>query len=283
MRVNDALVQLLDELLEELPAADATADEEHARRELAALPVALRAQGDSFATRRGELQRVAAIRAAANRRPQELVAILRRDFLDGGSARPLVRLLIGSDEAAVAAIFCRLALARQSCRDRRAIEDLLASTGQPPDGWSDALVRFAGAPSVEAWDELHRFTPSDVYYDRVRHALHVLDQLGVDPEILFHCATRDGTTPDAIALVESGRVSPETVAARGEGSPAVAMWQALAAVAAAARNDRLAVVRYLRAAWRCPDSTGLVEALTLDIRRAADAEVLDLLDSSGVP
>jgi hypothetical protein len=102
------------------------------------------------------------------------------------------------DEAPFAATVARLALAAPDCADREALEQLLVSAGRPPAEWDDALADFARSPSVEAWDELHRFTPPDVYYDRVRDALRVLRSLGVDPGLLFQLATHRGTVPDAI-------------------------------------------------------------------------------------
>jgi hypothetical protein len=274
---------LLDELLAAFSQKDVIAGEEAARRELARLPVPLRSGDDPAADRRRELQRIAALLAAADGRPQELVVVLLRDYRDGASAHPLVMLLIATDQAPFAATVAYLALASPDCRDRDALEELLTACGRPPDQWSEALVDLARSPSVEAWDELQRFTPDDVYYDRARNALRVLRGLGVDPVLLFHIATRYGTTPDAIELVETGLVPPEVVAARGNESPAASMWLALAAVAAQARSDRLGVVRYLRDAWRAPYDYGLVKSLTLQVRESADPELQGLLDAAEVP
>jgi hypothetical protein len=248
--MDDRLSALLDELGAELPGEDVAAGEAQARRELAALPLPLRPQDDAAAGRRRDLQRVAAILAARDGRTQELAGVLLRDVLDGRSARPLVTLLVATGEAAFASTIARLALASPDCRDRDAIERLLAAAARPPDGWSEALFELARSPSIEAWDELQRFTPGDVFYDRARSSLRVLKAAGVDPILLFRFATRHGTTPDAIELIETGLVPPEAVAAR---------------------------------AWRAPDEYGLVEATTRQIREGADSELQGLLDAAGVP
>lgn len=281
--MDEALLRIMDELVASLPKQDVEGGEEDVRRKLAGLPVPLRPQDDPVPDRRRELQRVAAVLAARAGRTQELVGVLMRDLRDGASARPLVALLLATGEPAFAATIARLALTSSDCQDRVALEELLSAAGRPPDGWSEALVEFARSPSVDGWDELMRFTPLDVYYDRVRHALRLLRGHGVDPVLLFRLATRHGTTPDAVELVETGLVPPDAVASRGEGSPAAPMWFALAAVAAQARRDRFAVARHLREAWNAPDIYGMVESLTMKIRERADDELLRLLDDAGVP
>lgn len=281
--MDDAVLLLVDGLIRELPEPDVLAGEERARRELARLPVPLRPDCDPAARRRRELQRIVACLAARSGRTRELVGVLMRDFNAGASARPLVELLILLAEPAFAATVARLALAAPNCSDREEIERLLASTGKAPDGWSEALLEFARSPSVEAWDDLQRFTPDDVYYDRVRNALRVLRGFGVDPALLFQISTRHGTTPDAIELIETGQVPPELVEARGKGSPAAATWLALAAVAAHARGEYSAVAHYLRAARRAPGPTALVEALTQRIHDDPDPELRQHLDAKRVP
>jgi hypothetical protein len=281
--MNEALLRLLDELVASVPKQDVDGGEEGVRRELAGLPVPLRPKDDAAPDRRRELQRVAAVLAARAGRTQELLGVLMRDFRDGASARPLVALLLATGEPAFAATIARLALTSSDCQDRDALEELLAAAGRPPDGWSEALVEFARSPSVEGWDELMRFTPPDVYYDRIRNALRLLRGHGVDPVLLFRLATRHGTTPDAMEVVEPGLVPPDVVASRGEGSPAASMGSALAAVAAQVRGDRFAIARHLREAWNAPDRHGMVESLTMEIRERADGELLRFLDAAGVP
>jgi hypothetical protein len=89
--MDDAVLLLVNQLIAELPDDDVVAGEDRARRELAGLPVPLRADCDPVASRRRELERVAACLAAKSGRPQELIGVLIRD--DGASAR-LVALLI---------------------------------------------------------------------------------------------------------------------------------------------------------------------------------------------
>ncbi len=124
-----------------------------------------------------------------------------------------------------AAVLGRYALAREPCIDGARIRAALNSLGSPPDGWHEAVLAFAQAPSVEAWDELLLFTPHDALYHRTRSALQALIRLGVDGDVLFRCATRHGTTPDAIQLIECGLVDPDTVVRRAEHAPHTARGQ----------------------------------------------------------
>ena len=75
-------------------------------------------------------------------------------------------------------------------------------------------TRFAENPSLEAWRELMRFVPEDLFYQRHRNSIRYLRKRGVDPNVLFLCACHHGMTPDAIALVEEGLVRVDTILAR---------------------------------------------------------------------
>jgi len=276
----DSALRFLNELLAEVPSSDIAAGEQQARRELSLLPTALRRGDDPLAKRRWQLRRVAAVIAAKSGRTEELVTLLMREFRDGASAQPLVQFLLELGNAQRAAIFARLALASETCRDRTALEALLERAGQPPKGWTDALLEFARAPSMEAWNALHEFTPPEVYYNRIRNSLRLLRTIGVDPSLLFRLATLHGTIPDAIELVESGEVSSHVVAERALGSPAAAMWLVLAAEAAAAQGDHLAVLRHLRDARCKPCGHETVAAMMPDVLEHADAELRRLLTSN---
>jgi hypothetical protein len=171
------------------------------------------------------------------------------------------------------------------CQDRETLEELLQRTGTPPHGWEDAVAAFHRNPTAENWDSLMYFTPLHLLYQRTRNTLRVLRRLGTDPNVLFMCATRHGTVPDAFELVQSGDVAPETVLKRALEAPpgAQAMWLGLAAEAAFARGDLLGVVRLLkRACAETVDCMGPDMSITA-IRAAANNELHEMMDSVGIP
>ena len=215
---------------------------------------------------------------------QELEA-LRAAWTDGGSAQPLIEALLRRGRMDEAAVMARLLLGQEDCQDREWFERALARTGQPPPGWSEALTAFASAPSIEAWDALMRFTPARAFYHRVRHAVRYLQQLGTDPNILFRCATRVGTTPDGIALAQSGAVHPDTIVARAMEAPALAraFWFGLAAEAACVRGDDLSTMRLLKRAYAGPTCALEPKISAMMIRQRASAQLHEMLDRAGIP
>src|SRR5437762_11539264 len=107
---------------------------------------------------------------------------------------------------------------RPGCDEREALLDVIGEVANTSDEWVEALREFARAPSEERWDELFRFAPEEVFYQRLRHTIATLTALGCEGNILFRCATKDGMTSDAFDLARSGIVDPATIAARGNGS-----------------------------------------------------------------
>jgi hypothetical protein len=90
-------------------------------------------------------------------------------------------------------------------------------------------------------------------------------------------------TSDIFDLVASGSVDPETIEARGDGSPARPLWLGLAAQAAHARGDRWSTLRYLREASQSGQSSYFAWASINEIRETADEELNEELDRLGVP
>src|SRR5207244_6806491 len=113
------------------------------------------------------------------------------------------------------------------------------------DEWRAQLAAMARDPSVERFEELMRFVPPELIYQRLRNAIRKLKKLGVDANLLFHCATNIGMTPEAIELVEEGLVAPETILARARQSAARATYLGLAAEATYLRGDLVSTIRYL--------------------------------------
>jgi hypothetical protein len=258
-----------------------------ARTALAGSPLVLRgAVDDPRARRRRRLQIVAAAAAARRGERDALIALHWSALRDRrGSALPLMRLLVEADRPEQAAVLARWVLASPDCEDRDAIQALLRGLGRPPDGWDDAVAAFAARPSVEAWERLMTFCPPDVFYQRARNTLQALVGLGVDGDVLFRCATRYGTTPEAIELVDRGLVDPETCVRRGDEGTTEArgLWLGLAAQAAFARGDRFGTVRLLREAYRVADPAFPPIGSMLSIREQADDALREMLDRAGVP
>lgn len=205
-------------------------------------------------------------------------------WLAGGSALPLVESLFTDGQSDEAAACARFALADPECKDRDRIEEIVKRIASPPDGWTEAVLRFSNDPSLDAWERMMRFTPPDMIYQRLRYTIALLQRLGTDPGTVFRCATHFGTTPDAIGLVESGAVDPEVVAQRaGEAPMAAGIWLGLAAQAAFARGDAFGVVRYLQKAYERADPSYPPDLSAMRIREEADDELHEMLDKIGVP
>jgi hypothetical protein len=237
------------------------------------------------ARRHRTLGRLQAWTDAFDGHPEELLAIARREWLKGGSHARYLRLLLEFGRAAQAVSTARALLAHEDCSDRAELEALIAQAARPPGGWDEAVAAFARDPSIDGWDRLLRFTPDDVYDQRVRYTLRLLRELEVDPDTLFRCATHVGVTPEAIELVDRGEVSPALVLERAGRSSAETrpLWLGLAARAACVRGDRFTTVRLLREAVA---AAGSADVLTLDVRFVrdhGDDELQHLLDRAGLP
>jgi len=208
---------------------------------------------------------------------------LQQQWLDGGSALPLVRLLVARGESDQAAAIARLVLGRDDCADADEIEQCLEAIDEAPEEWREQLAAMAADPSVERFEELMRFVPIELTYQRLRNAIRRLKKLGVDPNLLFQCATNMGLTPEAIELVEEGLVTPETILARARGSAARTTYVGLAAEATYLRGDLVSTIRYLREAVQ--HETELCTALPhiYFVREQASPEVNAILDRAGIP
>lgn len=257
-----------------------------ARAALAELPVpiSVSARGEALDRRRAVLRLLG--RLLARRGDYEtLIQAEREAWLRGGSHVDYVSVLRDAGRSEEAAILARTLLAKKGCTERGELEDFLKSLSSPPSGWEEAVVDLADDPSTERWEALWRFTPEDVYFERVRYTLLLLRRMGVDPNRLFELATWQGVVPDAIELVESGTVSPRTVELRADRAPDAArgIWLGLAARAALVRGDRFGTVRLLKAAFDTHDPE-FPPTIDLEFIRAhADDELQSMLDRAGLP
>ncbi len=205
-------------------------------------------------------------------------------WLNGGSALPVVTLLLSRDAKVQAAAVARLALARPDCPDAGELEVALAKVAAAPPGWGEALTGFASAPSPEAWRELMRFVPPEYIYQRTRDAIRRLRKLGVDGDSLFRCASEFGLTPDLIGLVEDGCVAVETIIERAERSgDARTNYIGLAAEAAFLSGDMLGTVRLLRESIVHENEWCCALPHVFFIRERASSDQKDLLDRAGIP
>ena len=198
-----------------------------------------------------------------------------------GSALPLIRRLIEQDDRDRAATYARGALMAEDCKDRDELEEALLEAIDAPAGWVAGLEEFAKNPSIERWNELMTFVPEDREYQCIRATVRHLMRLGCDGNILFRCITQSAFTPDVFDLAESGTVDPEVILARGEGSPARAMWLGLAARAAWARGDRWNTLKWLREAAK--EDAFFSYGSIREIRDRADAAFNEELDRLGLP
>lgn len=207
-----------------------------------------------------------------------------RRWLAGGSALPVVTLLLERDAKVQAAAVARLALARPDCLNADELEAVLAHVAAVPAGWEGALAGFASAPSPEAWRELMRFTPPEYIYQRTRDAIRRLRKMGLDGDILFRCASEFGLTPDLIELVEDGCVKAGTIVERaGRSGDARATYIGLAAEAAFLVGDMLGTVRLLRESIACENEWCVALPHILFVRKRASPAQKELLDRGGIP
>ena len=207
----------------------------------------------------------------------------RRFWLNGGSALPLLELLLELERVDEAAAMARMALAMEPCADRDEIAKILREAGSPPAGWDGSLRAYAADPTEERWEEIMWFIPMEVVYQRMRNTVAELRKLGADPDQLFLHASRYGIIPELLEMGESGAVDPATIRMRGDESPHNrSFWLGLAAQAAFARGEAFLTVRLLAEAYDA--NAGVPADLSaMQIRAEADEELQSLLDSVGIP
>lgn len=218
--------------------------------------------------------------------PEALLREARERWLAGGSHAEYLRLLVQSGHSARAVSMAIALLDANEQRDRKELETLLAEVSLAPTGWTLAVARFAQDPTELSWRRLQRFTPCEVYQERVRYTLRILMQLGVSSEVVFHFATLDGATPEAIGLAEEGLVSARVVEARSLRSDAEGrvLWLGLAARAACVAGDQLGTIRLLRAAYTASRGSSYDPARDLAfVRDHADTCLRALLLNAGFP
>jgi hypothetical protein len=218
--------------------------------------------------------------------PEALLREARERWLAGGSHVEYLRLLVRNGHSARAVSMAIALLDANEQRDRQELETLLAEVSLAPTGWARAVTRFAQDPSELGWRRLQRSTPCEVYQERVRYTLRILMQLGVSSDVVFHFATLDGATPEAIGLAEEGLVAARVVEQRSLRSDheGRVLWLGLAARAACVAGDQLGTIRLLRAAYAAARGSTYDPARDLAfVQDHADACLRALLLNAGFP
>lgn len=211
------------------------------------------------------------------------VRAARKRWLAGGSALPVVELLVSRGAKIEAATFARYALTKADCPDAKELVAVLAGLSSPPAGGDEALAEFAGSPSAERWRDLMRFVPEDLFYLRVRDVVGRLSQLGVDGDTIFSYACDVGLTPDLIELMERGSVSVKVLEQRAaHASGAKTTYFGLAAQAAFLQGDTLGTVRLLRLSLAHENEWCSALPHVTFIRDRASPQQVELLEHSGV-
>lgn len=254
-------------------------------RHLRALPVPLHRSHPLTQERRSLLTLRDTIDACLGL-PEALLREARERWLAGGSHASYLRLLVQNGHGARAVSMAIALLDANEQRDRRELESLLAEVSLAPTGWANAVTDFAEDPSELSWRRLQRFTPCEVYPERVRYTLRILMQLGVSTDTVFHFATLDGATPEAIGLAEEGLVSARIVESRSRRSDVEGrvLWLGLAARAACVTGDQLGTIRLLRAAYRAAPGSSYDPARDLAfVRDHADGWLGAFLLNAGFP
>lgn len=273
-------------LAEEVPELDVAAVTSLLARAIHRLPAPIgpTADGPAVARRRALEMALAHLEARCGQ-SDRLVRVAREAWLRGGRHSAYLRVLLECGHEMQAVVLARSLLARRDCADRAAVEALLAEAAAVPEGWADAVKDFAEDPTPDAWRALQRFTPADVYDQRVRYTLRMLADMGVHPEVVFRFATLDEATPDAVELAEEGLVDPRLIVERGHRSTPEgrALWFGLAARCACVRGDRLGTVRLLRDAFEHAVPPWTPKLDLQFVRENADPELAELLDSVGFP
>src|SRR5688572_7148739 len=115
----------------------------------------------------------------------EQLRFLIRRWVNGDSAVPAVERLLVLGQHDEAATLGRVAIrAPIDADDEATLARLITESGSPPDGWSAALHDFAASPSEEAWATLMRFVPEDVFYQRLKNTIVMLQMLQCDGDVL---------------------------------------------------------------------------------------------------
>ena len=205
--------------------------------------------------------------------------------MGGASPAPILELLKEHGRMDEAMAFARLALLSCEPADRPTFEGFLEAGAASPEGWTAAVLSFAAQPSLGGWDDLMRFVPPNARYHRTRNTLRILSHLGLDPNLVFLCATRPFAVPEAFELAEAGAVDPSTIVEHAYEAPRAerGLWLAEAAQAALIRGDDFGTVRLLKLAYEEATEDDRPDPIAKEIRRNSDEALNKMMDAAGIP
>ncbi len=273
----------LAEWASELPWAEAAKLRDRATQALERLPVPIRAAVDSPEVRRRRaLERILGHLLEREGDHRLLTRAERVAWLRGGRHVDYLRVLDRAGRPREAAGLARTLLSRDGCTERDELERFLASLSKPPADWEERVASLAEEPTVDAWDDLLRFTSGELRAERIRYTVDLLLGLDVSADQVFRLAAREGTTSEIITLIESGQVDPRVIEAHADGEPVTrSTWLGLAARAACVSGDRLGTLRLLRRA-HSGGSAVHAEADLAFIADHGDPALHDMLVKAGV-
>lgn len=201
-------------------------------------------------------------------------------WMEGGSAVPFVEKLIETGDRDQAIVVARGALENASAEDEARLVVLIEELVDWPPDWDAALEELSRDPSLERWRAMYRFASEASCYDWIRHALHKLRRMGIDPLVLFRFASTDAVLPDAVGYVEEGLVPPAVlIDCANEPGAATAIWLGLAAQATFLLGDHVGTIRLLREAEAAEDGTSIPDfSLLWLLARTDNDELREVLE-----
>ena len=141
---------------------------------------------------------------------------------------------------------------------------------------------LAERPTSEAWRALMSFVPEDNLFFTIQHTIHLLVDLGADPNAVFEAAVQDGVTSSLLELIDTGLVDPDVVVRHAARAAMPSLWIALAARAAFERGDEERCVELAARAVRMPDDTVLAALHLSTLWSDADDRLREQLREAGV-
>ena len=218
--------------------------------EIENLPVPLGLDAiERFLPIRNCLERIAALAELVGGDPDRMLHACRASWIHEGDHASYLELLLAHGERAESREVALMVLEQRWSGDR-ALDGLIAEVIGVPESVRVAVHALAEAPTATGFDAIIRFAPDGRRDDWMRFAMRLLLRLDVAPETVLGQLAPHGFSHALAELLESGRLSPQLIAATGAGAPRDerSRYIAYAARAAAVRGEAFATARWLREA-----------------------------------
>lgn len=218
--------------------------------EIEDLPVPLGLDAiERFLPIRNALERIAALAELVGGSPDRMLHACRASWIHEGDHASYLELLLAHGERTEAREVALMVLEQRWSGDR-ALDGLIAEVIGVPESVRVAVHALAESPSPTGFDAIIRFAPDGRRDDWMRFAMRLLLRLEVAPEDVLAQLFPHGFSHALAELLESGRLSPQVIAAaathaRSDERP---RYLAYAARAAAVRGEAFATARWLREA-----------------------------------